>query len=270
MPDYVKKVSYLLTQAGFDPSRLAGKEQDEAIALLLRTAEDATSTPEAQAFTAKAADIMARMSITATMLAAAHTDDAAPRQATDERIGPMGRPFQHQRKDLANAIGRALHLAPVINHLPSSRPGQYREDIAVHLFGAAGDIARAKMLFDSTMLQGLHVMGCELPKGAGSSEKQSWLQGWAGGVGHILDLAEANARQSYDQEHALEAGHKGTELVLADWDAIILSYRADLYPKLGKDRGRTTSGNRFRDGYRAGTQANISARTARPTVGAIR
>ena len=267
--DYVAKVSAMLARAGFDPSRLVGKTQDEAIALLLAEAEKATTTGEAQNCLAIAGRWMADKSITAAMLAAAN-QDAAPRQATDDRIGPMGRPFQHQRKDLASAIGRALRLHPVINKLPSSQPGKYREDITVHLFGAAGDIARAKMLFDSTMLQAFHVMACELPSSAGSAQKQSWLQGWAGGVGHVLDLAERNAQQSYDQEHALEAGHKGTALVLADWDLIILAHRADLYPQLTKAKGRSTSGNQFGNGFTAGTRADIGARTARPVVGALR
>lgn len=269
MPDYVAKVNKMLARAGFDPSKLAGKAQEEAIALLLATAEQATTTAEAQHCLSIAAEWMAKKSLTATMLAAA-VEDAAPRTATNDRIGPMGRPFQHQRKDLACAIGRALHLHPVINHLPTSAPGKYREDIAVHLFGAVGDIARAKTLFDSTMLQGLHVMGCELSPGAGSAQKQSWLQGWAAGVGHVLDLAERNAQQSYDQEHALEAGHKGTALVLADWDVIVLAHRADLYPKLRKDNGRSSSGNQFRNGFTAGTKANIGAREGRPVVGALR
>jgi hypothetical protein len=263
--DYVAKVSALLTKAGFDPSRLAGKTQQAALDLLLAAAEDATSTPEAQAFTAKAAEIMADRSINAAMLAAAQQGDA-PRVATDDRIGPMGTPFQHQRKDLANAIGRALRLHPVIKTLPGI-PGKYRAQVAVDLFGARQDIDRAKVLFDSTMLQGFHVMSCELTsdrlgRNPGSSDKQSWLQGWAAGVGHVLDLAEHNARTSYDQEHKLEAG-KGTELVLADWDVIILAHRAKLYPHLSPARARSTSGNQFSGGFRAGTQANVNvARTA--------
>jgi hypothetical protein len=258
--DYVAKVNALLTKAGFDPSKLAGKAAGDAITLLLAAAEDATSTPEAQALTLKAAELMADKSITAAMLAAAQQDDG-PRVVTDDRIGPMGTPFQHQRKDLAVTIGRALRLHPVIKYLDGV-PGKYREQIAVDLFGARTDIDRARTLFDSTMLQGFHVMSCELTAATlgrkpGSSDKQSWLQGWAAGVGHVLDLAEKTAHTSYDQEHKLEAGHKGTELVLADWDVIILAHRAALYPNLGRARARSTSGNQFSRGFTAGTKANI-------------
>jgi hypothetical protein len=272
MPDYAQKVALMLERAGFNPARLAGKTQDQAIALLLAAAEDADSTVEAQSCTAVAARWMAEKSITAAMIAAGK-QDASPRVATHDQLGPMGRPFQHQRKDLACAIGRALRLHPVINHLPSSQPGKYREDIAVTLVGAAGDLARAKTLFTSTMLQGLHVMSCELPKGAGSSQKQSWLQGWAAGVGHVLDLAEKNAARSYDQEHKLEAGHRATDLVLADWDVIVLRYQATLFGTLGPARSRSTSGNRFRDGFTAGTQADIGragvGQAGRPVAGVL-
>jgi hypothetical protein len=262
MTDYVAKVAKLLALAGFDPSRLAGKTQEQAIALLLAAAEDATTTAEAQSCTAIAARLMAERSISAAMLAAAHTG-AAPRTATHNQLGPMGRPFQHQRKDLAVAVANALGLHPVINRLPSSQPRKYREDITVTLIGAPADLDRARLLFDSTMLQGLHVMAHELDAGSGSSQKQSWLQGWAAGVGHVLDLAEQNSRDSYDQEHKLEAGHKGTALVLHDWDLIVIAERDRLYPHLRRDRHRSTGGNQFRNGYTAGTKANVSVRPVR-------
>jgi uncharacterized protein DUF2786 len=223
---------------------------------LLTKAERASTSEEAQAYTAKAAHLMAVHGIEAHMLAAAMTkaQSTSRRPATEKFT--MARPFTHQRKDLLVQVGGALSLHPVIFRDPSDKPGQYRETIRVSLFGSEADIARARTLWTSTMLQAFHVMQYELPKGSGSSAKQSWLQGWAAAVGQLLRNAEKQAATQYDQEHKLEGGHS-TALVLADWDDVVTAFRAQLHPSLGRARHRGTSGNQYSSGFRAGLRADL-------------
>ncbi|MFD0818929.1 DUF2786 domain-containing protein, partial [Micromonospora zhanjiangensis] len=149
---------------------------------LLAKAEDPACTPaEAEAFTAKATELIARYGVDRALLAA--------RDATSDPIGDrvidVVAPYALDKTGLLAGIADALRCRSV-----RRRDGS---GFAVHLFGFASDLERVELLFTSLLVQAAHgIAGTPVPSGEHPAAfRRSWLAGFAAAVAHRLRAAEA-------------------------------------------------------------------------------
>lgn len=245
---------------------IAPKGKTDQVRKLLAQAESfGVTAEEAEAFTAKAAVLMARYGIDEMMIRAA-IDDAPKPQTPGYKITPVAPPFHHQKKDMLSRLGNAMRLHPVI-HRGGGETGKYRESFEVELLGSPTDIDRCLVLYESMLRQATRLLRDEMPPGAKSAYKQSWLDGFSLRVAARVKDAEKNAVLEYDQRHEL-TGPASAALVLQSWEEQVLVFRAKRHPHLVTAKGRSTSGRGFDAGWQAGAratlnQAGLPAKTAR-------
>jgi Protein of unknown function (DUF2786) len=221
---------------------------------LLAKAEAEGCTPaEAEALTAKAAELMARYGIDRARLGALHPGSDKPADRIFDIPNPWAQVHAHLLAGLAGAMGCQCILL-------TSKTGGHR----VHVFGYASDLERADVLYTSLLLQ-MHsaarhdqLRWAAVPKerrGSRRAWNRSYLLGFVTAViGRVRD-AEARARATAKTEDAASGG-PSTELVLADRAVVIRRSVQEAYPVTRRTR-ITYSGGGYGDGYAKGQQANI-------------
>jgi len=232
---------------------------------LLAQAEDDSVTPaEAQAFTGKAAALMAKYGIDRALLAAERPETDKPAS----RMLDIDNPWAREKAHLLSGLASALRCQCIL--LASNRPGS-----RVHLFGFASDIDRTDLLYTSVLIQMSHgLAGARVPEWSASPRawRRSWLLGFATAVIGRVREAEHGAVMAA----TAKAGNDGerASLVLADRSLIIRRQVEQAYPVTRKARV-TYSGSGYRDGYSQGQRADIgtsrlSRTRGRPLAGAQR
>jgi hypothetical protein len=228
---------------------------------LLAQAEDEGCSPEeAESFTAKAADLMARYGIDRALLGALHPDSDRP---ADKKFA-FAAPWADVKAHLLGAVASALRCQCVQT--------QTDDGPRLHVFGYASDLERAEMLFTSLLVQMARALAREIVPGTGNAAKawrRSWMLGFCAAAVARVRAAEAAAVVAADAETGAAAAG-GTEVVLADRSLTVRLQVSATYPRLKKKRV-TYSGSGYRDGHAAGQRADIggSKLGGRP-AGAIR
>ena len=222
---------------------------------LLAQAEDDSVTPaEAQAFTAKAAALMAKYGIDRALLAAERPETDQPAN----RVLDIDNPWAREKAHLLSGLASALRCQCIL--LASSRPGS-----RVHLFGFISDIDRTDLLYTYVLIQMSHgLAGARVPEWSSSPRawRRSWLLGFATAVIARVREAEHGAVTAATGYGA--TGGERTALVLADRSLIIRRQVENAYPVTRKARV-TYSGSGYRDGYSQGQRADIgTSRLSRP------
>lgn len=241
----------MLPQAA--PPEAPGRLLERVRKLLAKAEDESVTPPEAQALTAKAAELMAKYGIDRALLAAERpeTDRPADRKVTVEN--PWGRVKAHLLTGLASALRCQCVLLPA------------RDGLAVHIFGYASDLERADLLYTSLLVQMWHgLVAAPVPDWASSPRawRRSWLLGFASSVvARVRAAEEAAASQASGGERAAASR---TALVLADRSDVIRGHVGQAYPRLRRTR-ITYSGNGYGAGWAQGQRADIgTARFARP------
>lgn len=221
---------------------------------LLAQAEDDSVTPaEAQAFTAKAAALMAKYGIDRALLAADRPETDQPA----DRIVELDTPWAREKAHLLSGLASALRCQCIL--LGGSRTGN-----RVHIFGYASDIDRTDLLYTSVLIQMSHGLAtAQVPEWSSSPRawRRSWLLGFATAVIARVRAAEHGAVTAATGPQAGDG--QRTALVLADRSLVIRRQVEDAYPVTRKARV-TYSGSGYRDGYAQGQRADIgTARVAR-------
>jgi hypothetical protein len=224
---------------------------------LLVKAEAAGVTPaEAQALTAKAAELMAKYGIDRALLAAERPETDRPA----DRVVDIGNPWARVQAHLLCGLASALRCQCVI--LPSTGPGT-----RIHVFGFTSDIERADVLYTSLLVQMWQgLAGTPLPPRVRSVRawRRSWLLGFATAVVARVRAAEDGAaRQAADS--AAGAGSRAA-LVLADRTDVIAATLRHAYPVTRTSRV-TYTGNGYGTGYARGQRADIGASRLRAGAG---
>jgi Protein of unknown function (DUF2786) len=217
---------------------------------LLAKAEDESCTPpEAEALTAKAAELMAKYGIDRALLAAARPETDAPGSRLVDIYSPWGKVRAH----LLCGLGAAMRCQCIM--LTTA------EGMRIHVFGYASDIERTDLLYTSVLIQMWHgLLAARLPDRCASPRawRRSWLLGFATAVIGRVRAAEQAAAQ-----HADEAGPAGapsrTALVLADRELVIRTAVQREYPVTRTAR-MTYSGTGYGAGYAQGQRADIGTR----------
>ena len=216
--------------------------------LLAKAEAEGTTPDEAQALTAKAAELMARYGIDRALLAAQQPETDQP---TDRKIN-VDNPWARVQGHLLCGLASAMRCQCVI--LPHPGPG-----VRIHVFGFASDIERTDVLYTSLLIQMWHgLAAAEVPSWARSPRawRRSWLLGFTSAVVARVRTAEQRAAAQAGHEHT--GAGPGTELVLADRTQVIERALATAYPTTRKSR-MTYSGSGYGAGYAQGQQADLGS-----------
>ena len=218
---------------------------DRVRKLLAKAEADGVTPPEAQALTAKAAELMAKYGIDRALLAADRPETDQP----SSRILDIDNPWARVKAHLLCGLGSALRCQCIL--LPPEGGGS-----RVHIFGYGSDIERTDMLYTSVLLQMWHgLAGARVPGWSSSPRawRRSWLLGFATAVISRVRMAEHDA-----QAAATAPGGNGsrTALVLADRALVIRRNVEQAYPRTRRARV-TYSGSGYSAGYQQGQRADI-------------
>jgi hypothetical protein len=239
---------------------------DRVRKLLAKAESDGVTAEEAEALTAKAADLMAKYGIDRALLAAERPDTDKP----DSRLVDIDNPWGRVKAHLLCGLGAALRCQCI---LVSSSGGtgvapraSTDTGLRVHVFGYASDIERTDMLYTSLLIQMWHgLAAAQVPGWAASPRawRRSWLLGFAAAVTARVRNAEQHAERDASNASAA-AGRDSSRaaLVLADRSMVIRRNAARAYPHTRAAR-TTYSGSGYGMGYAQGNRADIGT----PRVG---
>jgi hypothetical protein len=223
---------------------------DRVRKLLAKAEDEGCSPAEAEALTAKAAELMARYGIDRALLGALRPETDKPA----DRVFTLANPWGDVKRHLLAGLAMALRCQCV----------QTRSDqgTRLHVFGYTSDLERADILFTSLLVQMARALAKQAVPGYGSEARawrRSWMLGYCTAVVTRVRAAEEAAVASASEGGA-DAGAAGAgqsaALVLADRSLVVRRQVAAAYPRLRKTRV-TYSGGGYGDGYREGQKADI-------------
>jgi len=204
---------------------------------LLAKAEDPACTPaEAEAFTAKATELIAKYGVDQALLAA---EDPALAPVGD-RVVVLDPPYALDKAGLLAAVAVPLRCRVVRRD---------EDGVQVHLFGHGADLECVELIFTSLLVQAAHGLSAtpvparEHP----AAFRRSWLAGFAQAIGGRLRKAE----------QAAEVATPGAALVLVRRMDLVEQRMAEAYPHLRTAGRRRLAGRGLKQGYAAGQAASL-------------
>jgi hypothetical protein len=226
---------------------------DRVRKLLAKAEAEGVTVAEAQALTAKAAELMAKYGIDRALLAAQRPETDRPSSRLLDIYNPWARVQAHLLCGLAAALRCQCILLP-------AGDGDQR----VHMFGYESDLERTDVLYTSLLVQMWNgLIAADVPARASSVRawRRSWLLGFAEAVTARVRAAEERAERSAT---SVPGGAKSTAaLVLADRSLVIRRNVNAAYPVTRTAR-LTYSGSGYGAGFREGERADIgTARVGR-------
>jgi Protein of unknown function (DUF2786) len=226
---------------------------------LLAKAEDAGVTAaEAQALTAKAAELMAKYGIDRALLAAERPETDRPA----DRVIDVGNPWARVQAHLLCGLASALRCQCVI--LPRPGPGA-----RIHMFGFSSDLERTDVLYTSLLVQMWQGLAtAQVPAWSRSPRawRRSWLLGFAAAVVARVRAAEQEVTSRATAAEARSGSQ--TALVLADRALVIRRNIEQAYPVTRKSQV-TYSGSGYSAGYTQGQRADIGTARLRGSARAL-
>jgi hypothetical protein len=224
--------------------------------LLVKAEAGGVTQAEAQALTAKAAELMAKYGIDRALLAARRPETDHP----SDRVIDIGNPWARVQAHLLCGLAAALRCQCVI--LPRNGPGS-----RIHVFGFASDIGRTDVLYTSLLIQMWQGLAATQPPPWAQSPRawrRSWLLGFATAVVARVRAAEQGAAKS--AADAVTGDGRPAALVLADRTEIIERTLRAAYPETRRSRV-TYSGSGYGSGYAQGQRADIGTSRLGRTAG---
>ncbi len=234
---------------------------DRVRKLLAKAEDDGVTPAEAEALTAKAAELMARYGIDRALLGALHPGSDSPA----DRVFDLDNPWAAVKAHLLSGLAAALRCQCVLlnRRAPGSR---------LHVFGYASDIERADILFTSLLVQMARALAAaDIPAAASGAKawRRSWMLGYASAVvARVRDAEERAARASDADRTKSGDGGPSTALVLADRAMTIRRQAQQAYPRTRQTRV-TYTGNGYASGYREGQKADIGGAKLKRGVAAL-
>jgi Protein of unknown function (DUF2786) len=227
-------------------SEAPDKVLDRVRKLLAKAEAEGVTPPEAQALTAKAAELMARYGIDRALLAASGQVEDKP----GSRMVDLDNPWKRVKAHLLCGLGGAMRCQAI---LLTTRTG-----LRVHMFGYDSDIERTDVLYTSVLIQMSHGLAVQVVPGDASPRawRRSWLLGYGAAViGRVRDREAAAAAASGERHEASTSG-QSTALVLADRSLVIKGAVQREYPVTRQAR-TTYSGTGYGAGYERGQRADL-------------
>jgi hypothetical protein len=218
---------------------------DRVRKLLAKAEADGVTPYEAEALTAKAAELMARYGIDRARLAAARPETDRPA----DRFFDLDNPWASVKIYLLAQVASALRCACIETDRPRGR--------RLHVFGYSSDLERTAILHASLLVQMNRALAAEQVPVTGANARawrRSWMLGYAGAAAARLRAAEDRAAEA--------AGY--TETSVVPTAAIVLASRAEVINRLAeqayphtRETRLTFAGTGYQDGYRQGGKADI-------------
>lgn len=253
-------------------------ERLEVIRKLLAKAESTTHVEEAEAFFAKAQELMTRWAIDDAMLKGASAEDIGTIAA--EYLNIDANEYRGPKIQLLNVVARANDVRLVLigkqRYIADpSRPQGRRRVQVVEMVGYERDRRFTELIWTSLLAQAEREF--QLPdQQAAMRERMDWEQpnkrggfrirwhntfmnGYVEGVRSNLDKA---------RKHTVEAGEPGTSIVLASRADQVDAEFDRLHPKVGISR--SSAGHGSSEAYAGGQRAGARADVGRPRVGGSR
>lgn len=229
---------------------------DKVRKLLAKAEDDACTTAEAEAFTAKATELIARYGIDEALLTAADPG----RDNVGDRTIMVDAPYVRDKATLLSFVADALRCKVV-----------FRGGIGtgrVHLFGFSADLDRTELLYTSLLVQAAHALAAEwVPFGEDPrAYRRSWYRGFSAAVYRRLKAAEARAEADATKSNPTTQAGCSVALVLADRSTLVARAVADAYPKLRDAPQRKLSGSGTEAGYSAGQRADLGGPRVAPSA----
>ena len=229
-------------------SELDQKVLDRVRKLLAKAEHPGTPVEEAQAFSAKASELMAAYAIDQALVDAAQPSGATPIVREIEVDAPYAMP----RAVLLDRVARAHRVRTVIG--PDAGSGRRR----CTLVGFPVDLDIVEVLFTSLLLQASTAMlnasaDLDRPK----AFRRAFLLGYADVIGARL------AAVRHETDAVADRGRPGAALVLADRSDQVDAVFEREFPQLRRMRMTTTSGGGLSAGRAAGARADLSGIGAR-------
>jgi hypothetical protein len=227
---------------------------DKVRKLLAKAEAEGVTVPEAEAFTAKAAELMAKYGIDRARLGALDPGSDRPGNRTID----IGNPWAAVKAHLLGGVAGAMRCQCVILNT--------REvDARLHVFGYESDLERTDILYTSLLLQMMSALRQDGLRWAATPESErgrsrrawnrSYLLGFCTAVISRVRDAEDRARTTAKAEDVMSSG-RSTELVLADRAVVIRNQLRAAYPVTRRTK-ITYSGRGYSDGYAKGQRADI-------------
>ncbi|MFN8049955.1 MAG: DUF2786 domain-containing protein [Acidimicrobiales bacterium] len=225
---------------------------------LLAKAEATSFPAEAEAFTAKASELMARYAIDEAMLWADHPGDGGV--PTEVRI-LIHRPFTAQKAVLVNSVANVSGCQAIRLGRTADGRGE-----TMSVIGFPSDVALVETLVTSLFLQLTTAMtapGTQRP-GATASQVSAWRRSFISGFTSTVceRLAADRRRAASERDRAADgaaaaSGHgTSTAVVLRDRSAAVQADMRQRYPHIRTSR---VSAGTSEAGRRAGTSAGRTA-----------
>jgi Protein of unknown function (DUF2786) len=232
--------------------------------LLAKAEDEGVTQPEAEALTAKAAELMAKYGIDQALLAASRPETDQPASRMIDIDNPWGRVRAH----LLCGIAAAMRCQAVM--LTGNRSGGVR----IHVFGYRSDIERMDLLYTSVLLQMFtahrRAPAPQLFRSSPKAWNRSWLLGYATAVIARVRAAEQAASAASASAGETSGSGLSAALVLADRKQVIAGAVRREYPVTRSTR-LTYSGSGYAAGHCAGQNASLGGTSVeRGARGALR
>ena len=220
---------------------------DRVRKLLAKAEDEGCSPAEAEALTAKAAELMARYGIDRALLGALRPETDRP----TDRVFTLANPWGDVKRHLLAGLATALRCQCV--------QSRHETGARLHVFGYLSDLERADILFTSLLVQMARALARQPVPGYGGEARawrRSWMLGYSSAVVARVRAAEEAAVASASGDAEAAAGGQSAALVLADRSLTVRRQVAAAYPRLRQARV-TYSGSGYGNGYREGQRADI-------------
>lgn len=205
---------------------------------LLAQAEDPAATPEeAETFSAKAEELIARYAIDAALLEAKSQHRGKPTVRKFEKVEGYAKAKAHLLAGIAKA-----HGCRIIQH----------SDKTLTVIGFQSDLDVVEILYTSLLVQASHASV------ASHRTDRSFRTSFWYGFAHRVYQRLEETRRVVVQEAVEETHSASTALVLRDREEEVDAYQRELFPNLRKATGaRIGSRDGFGSGVSAANRANI-------------
>jgi hypothetical protein len=226
----------------------------DRITALLDKAESTSFPEEADAFMAKAQELMARHAIDEAMLDAAR----GAQEEIEQLELTITAPYASAKSVLLNAVAASNRCRLVTSNRPNGR-------VLCNLFGFATDIRHTRSLYLSLSHQAVRFMlDAPLPPGDTPRRfRHAFLLAYAFRIGERLEEADQAARAEAEQAQMERPVGRSVALVMASREAKVEHAMRDAFPRLGTKRVSSSSGG----GHVLGRAAADRSSLDRPSVG---
>jgi hypothetical protein len=234
--------------------RAVHSRQLDRVRALLAKAESTSFPDEAETYTAKAQELMARYSIDHALLS---VETGAREQPTGRRVG-VDNPYEAPKVLLLDAVARANRCRSIWS----------KSFGFVTVLGFPSDVDAVELLFTSLLVQATAAMmqaGSRRDAYGRSSTRsfrQSFLTAYAQRIGERLTTAAREATVQASQDVAGRPGAERLLPVLASRDAAVGDLADELFPELVGRSVAVTNREGWASGRAAADRAHLNARQA--------